>query len=202
MSPATRRGLGLAVAAIVTLGIGAASQIPWTATGPDEALLRLSWRAQSETREECRPLTEEEKAELPIHMQVPEICESQPIPYLLRISIDGSVLLADTVHGAGAREDRPVYVFREIGLVPGRHALAVEFVPVGHGLEDLEEEDLQEDDREEADDEDERDEDDDDEDEDDAGMPWLRYSEEVPIGEREVVLIAYDPARRALVRVD
>jgi hypothetical protein len=195
MSPATRRGLGLAVAALVTLGIGAASQAPWTATGPDEALLRLSWRAQSETREECRPLTEEEKAELPIHMQVPEVCESQAIPYLLQVSIDGSVLLADTVHGAGAREDRPVYVFREIGLVPGRHALAVEFVPIGHGLEDLEEAD-----RDEADDEDEDDEEDDDED--DAGMLWLRYSEEVSIGEREVVLIAYDSARRALIRVD
>jgi hypothetical protein len=196
MSSATRRGLGLGVAALVTLGIGAASQAPWTATGPDEALLRLSWRAQSETREECRPLTEEEKAELPIHMQVPEVCESQAIPYLLQVSIDGSVLLADTVHGAGAREDRPVYVFREIGLVPGRHALAVEFVPIGHGLEDLEEAD-----RDEADDEDEDDEEDDD-DEDDAGMLWLRYSEEVSIGEREVVLIAYDSARRALIRVD
>jgi len=181
MSPAIRRGLGFGVAALVTLGIGAASQAPWTATGRDEALLRLSWRAQSETREECRPLTAAEKAELPVHMQVPEVCESQAIPYLLRVSIDGSMLLADTVHGAGAREDRPVYVFREIGLEPGRHALAVEFVPVGHGLEDLEE---------------------DDEDEDDEGMLWLRYSEAVSIGEREVVLIAYDRARRALVRVD
>jgi hypothetical protein len=181
---ATRRALGLGVAALVTLGIGAASQAPWTATGSDEALLRLSWRAQSETREECRPLTAEEKAELPIHMQVPEVCESQAIPYLLRVSIDGSVLLADTVHGAGAREDRPVYVFREIGLIPGRHALAVEFAPIGQGFEDLEE-----DDRDQANDEDE-------------GMLWLRYSEEVPIGEREVVLIAYDSARRALVRID
>jgi hypothetical protein len=195
MSPATRRGLGLAVATLVTLGIGAASQAPWTATGPDEALLRLSWRAQSETREECRPLTAEEKAELPIHMQVPEVCESQAIPYLLRVSIDGSVLLADTVHGAGAREDRPVYVFREIGLIPGRHALAVEFAPIGHGFEDLEE-----DDRDQADDEDGGDEEDDDDE--DEGMLWLRYSEEVPIGEREVVLIAYDSARRALVRID
>lgn len=198
MSPAIRRGLGLGVAALVTLGIGAASQAPWTATSRDEALLRLSWRAQSETREECRPLTEAEKAELPIHMQVPEVCESQAIPYLLRVSIDGSVLLADTVHGAGAREDRPVYVFREIGLEPGRHALAVEFVPIGHGLEDLEE-----DDRDEADAEDEGDEEnEDDQDEDDEGMLWLRYSEAVSIGEREVVLIAYDRARRALVRVD
>jgi hypothetical protein len=192
---ATRRALGLGVAALVTLGIGAASQAPWTGTGSDEALLRLSWRAQSETREECRPLTAEEKAELPIHMQVPEVCESQAIPYLLRVSIDGSVLLADTVHGAGAREDRPVYVFREIGLIPGRHALAVEFAPIGHGFEDLEE-----DDRDQADDEDGGDEEDDDDE--DEGMLWLRYSEEVPIGEREVVLIAYDSARRALVRID
>jgi hypothetical protein len=192
---ATRRALGLGVVALVTLGIGAASRAPWTATGPDEALLRLSWRAQSETREECRPLTEAEKAELPVHMQVPEVCESRAIPYLLRVTIDGSVFLSDTVRGAGAREDRPVYVFREIGLVPGRHAIDVEFLSVGHGP-GLEDDEREEDDE----DEDDRDEDDDGADYD--RMLWLRYSDAVRIDEREVVLIAYDSARRALVRVD
>jgi hypothetical protein len=195
MNPAARRALGLGIAGLATLGIGAASRAPWTATPPDQALLRLSWRARSETREECRPLTDAEKAELPIHMQVPELCESRAIPYLLRVTIDGSVLLADTVHGAGAREDRPVYVFREIGLTPDRHALRVDFVPIGQspGLEE------EEDEEEEDENGDERDGNDD---EDDDPMLWLRYSETVRIEEREVVLIAYDPTRRALVRID
>jgi hypothetical protein len=194
MNPAARRALGLGIAGLATLGIGAASRAPWTATPPDQALLRLSWRAQSETREECRPLTDAEKAELPIHMRVPELCESRAIPYLLRVTIDGSVLLADTVHGAGAREDRPVYVFREIGLAPDRHALRVDFVPIGQSP-DLEEEEEEEEDE----NGDERDGDDD---EDDDPMLWLRYSEVVRFEEREVVLIAYDPTRRALVRID
>lgn len=203
MSPAARKVFGASFAALATVGIGATSQAPWTATPEDQALLRLSWRAQSETTEECRPLTEKEKAELPIHMRVPEVCESRAVPYLLRVTIDGTALLADTVHGAGAREDRPIYVFREIGLPPGRHTIDVEFLPIG--IRDRRGKDTHRaDDRDDEKDEDEKNEDDEDEDgEDDEGRALpLRYSETIPIGEREVVLVAYDSARRALVRVD
>jgi len=198
MSHAIRRALGVVVAAVATVGTGAASRAPWTATPAGEALLRLSWRAQSETTEECRPLTDQEKAELPVHMQVPEICESRAVPYLLRVTIDGSVLLADTVHGAGAREDRPVYVFREIELVPGLHSLDVEFSPIGHGTA-RDDDNAQETDHEE--DEEIEDDEDDAAGEDEERMISLRYSETIRIGDREVVLVAHDRARGALVRV-
>jgi hypothetical protein len=175
MRPRARTALGAILAAIATLGIGAASRAPWTASPADRALLRLSWRAQSEATEECRPLSEKEKAELPVHMRVPEVCETRAIPYLLQVRIDGSAILAETVHGTGAREDRPIYVFREISLAPGRHELDVEFAPI------TDEED--------------------DEEEDEAKAIPLKYSETIVLGDREVALVTYDPERRALVRV-
>jgi len=179
MRPRARTAIGAILTALATLGIGAASRTPWTASHADQALLRLSWRAQSAATEECRPLTEKEKAELPVHMRVPEVCETREVPYLLQVRIDGSVVLADTVHGAGAREDRPIYVFRETELAPGPHALDVEFAPIADARDHVE----------------------DDEEKDEAKAIPLEYSETIVLGDREVALVTYDPERRALVRV-
>jgi hypothetical protein len=185
------------VAACATLAVGAGSRVPWTASPADRALLRLSWRAQSETTEECRPLTEEEMAELPVHMRAPQVCESRPVPYFLRVSIDGRPALDDTLHGAGAREDRPVYVYREIALRPGRHALHVEFTPLAGDERARDQAEARERDEEEVEEEDEDDEDD------ERGSRSVRliYSTTLLLGERDVVLIAYDPDRHALVRL-
>lgn len=178
MRPGARTAAAILVA-LATLLLGAASRAPWSASADDGALLRLSWRAQSEATEECRPLTEQEKADLPVHMQVPEVCETRSVPYLLQVRIDGSEVLADTVYGAGAREDRPISVFREIPLAAGRHAVAIAFAPipvVGSRRADDEEEDLPE-------------------------IESLKYSATIDLKGREVALITVDPERAALVRV-
>ena len=178
MSPGTRT-VGAIVAALATLVLGAASRAPWTASPADRALLRLSWRVQSEAAEQCRPLSEEEKADLPVHMQVPEVCETRAIPYLLRVTIDGSEAVSDTVHGAGAREDRPITIFREIPLRAGSHAVHVSFAPLAADRDDDEEAG----------------------EEDEAGGIALEYAATIDLEEREVALVTIDPGGRALVRV-
>ena len=117
----------VATAALAALAIGAASRAPWAASPEDRALLRLSWRAPSEVAEQCRPLSAQEKADLPVHMQVPEVCETRAVPYLLEVRIDGATFAADTIHGAGAREDRPITVFREIPVAVGERAIDIAF---------------------------------------------------------------------------
>ncbi|HET9333975.1 MAG TPA: hypothetical protein VFQ21_10390 [Gemmatimonadota bacterium] len=204
MSPRARTA-GAIVAALVMLGIGAASRAPWTASPADLALLRLSWRVQSETAEECRPLTEEEKADLPVHMQVPELCEARAIPYLLQVTIDGSEAVSDTVHGAGARADRPITIFREIPLTADRHDIRITFAPISGGRADgsvdaEETDDVVEepdDDLEETDEDGEPDEDD--EAEEPAGVR-LEYSATIDLEEHEVALVTVDPGGRTLVR--
>ena len=191
------RMAGAIVAALAMLVLGAASRAPWTVSPADLALLRLSWRVQSESAEECRPLSEEEKADLPVHMRVPEVCEARAIPYLLQATIDGSGAVSDTVHGAGAREDRPITIFREIPLTAGRHDVRITFAPISGGRvgdsDDVEEPD----DLEEPDDDGEPD--GDGEAEEPAGVA-LEYSATIDLEEREVALVTVDPGGRTLVR--
>ena len=186
------RALGIGLAALAALALGAASRVPWTASPEDHALLRLSWRTPSLVAEQCRSLTEAEKAELPIHMQVPEVCETHAIPYVLEVGIDGAALPADTIHGAGAREDRPVIVFREIPVAVGTRAVEIAFRPIV-GPSEVDE------DRQHDESDDEEDRDDEDRDEDDAIA--LAYSETLRLGSREVALVTLDPGRRTLIRL-
>ena len=204
MTRAGRTVLGASLATLAILVIGAATRAPWTATPADRALLRLSWRAESETMEECRSLTEEELAELPVHMRTPEVCERRAVPYLLKVDIDGRTFLDDTLHGSGAREDRPVHVFREFALRPGTHAVDVEFFAIGAENVGMDEDDGDDRFDHEGDDEesdDEEGEDDDYVDEDELPGVRLTFSDTILFSQREVALVSYDPDRQALVRV-
>jgi len=49
--------------------------------------------------------------------------------YLLRVFLDGRSLLEKRVEPAGLRHDRPLSVFEEMAVAPGRHRVEVEFSP-------------------------------------------------------------------------
>jgi len=127
-----RAVVGLAVAVGVALGTIALSRIPYDpyAAVGDGALLRLSWRARAPVVASCRPLTEEERATIPAHMQRPEVCERQTVPYVLEAWLDGRPLLGATLRAEG---DSPLYVFREASIPPGPHRLRVAFRPQAAG---------------------------------------------------------------------
>jgi hypothetical protein len=122
-------GVALLVAAVVALGFG--TRWVYTATPADEAALRLAWRANVPLVEECRELSAEEQAELPVHMRRERVCEGRVASYRLEAAVDGRVLHQATISGAGARGDRPLYVFETLPVEPGRHRLRVSFVRVG-----------------------------------------------------------------------
>jgi hypothetical protein len=200
----------VAAATLAAVAIGAASRAPWAASPADRGLLRLSWRAPSEVAEQCRPLSAEEKADLPVHMQVPEVCERRAVPYVLDVRIDGATIAADTIHGAGAREDRPITVFREIPVAVGERAIDIAFRQVVQAQEPHENGDSNGDLADHGDEEDDGDDEADgdgheeevgDLDDEDDDPVSLTYSESLTLGAREVALITFDPARRALIRV-
>ncbi len=124
---ALRGVVAMLVAAALTAGLVVCSGLPYVADAGDAALIRLSWRAAGERIEECRTPSQEELAELPPHMRRPEICEGRTTPFQLAVSIDGVVVLEERIRPAGARQDRPVYVFREFPVSPGEHLLQVRF---------------------------------------------------------------------------
>jgi hypothetical protein len=200
-----RRLAGVAVAALALAVVAGGSRWPWKAAPDDLALIRLDWRARGERVEECRPPTEEEMAGRPSHMQPREICEGKVSPYALRVLVDGEVAVDDTIHGAGAHEDRPLYVARELAVRPGSHDVRIDFEKIDtEEEEDHEEEDLnEEDDDERDDDEDERD-----EDQEQRDRPELHDAEATPsvslagsfhLEPRQVLVVTYDADRRSLI---
>jgi len=127
MTTLVRRSLGVVLAIAVTAGLAALSGVARDPTD-QEAVLRLSWRARSERVQRCRALTAEEQASQPAHMRRTEECEGRVLPYRLEVELDGRRLVSETVHGGGARQDRPVYVFHELPVAPRRARLEVRFV--------------------------------------------------------------------------
>jgi hypothetical protein len=210
MSAVARRLVGLAVAGVALGIVAGGSRWPWTAARDDVALIRLDWRARAERVEECRPPTEDEIAERPPHMRPLEICEGKVSPYALRVVVDGGVVVDDTVHGAGAREDRPLYVAREITVRPGPHDLRIDFEKI-EPEEDVRDEDTEDDEDghdEDGHDEDEPDEDEPDEEEEVHDRPELHGTELMTsvsltgafrLEPRQVLVVTYDPDRRRLV---
>lgn len=131
MTPLARRTTAIALALGSTLAIGALSRAPYTADRAAHGVVRLAWRARGERVEECRRLTPEELERLPAHMRQEESCEGRVLPYRLQLSIDGARVVDELVQAAGARHDRPLYVYRELPLQPGAHAIAVVFAREG-----------------------------------------------------------------------
>ncbi|MBT3498535.1 MAG: hypothetical protein HOD00_02165 [Gemmatimonadales bacterium] len=133
------RVVGAVVAVLMTVGISWMSRAPFEFGADGEALIRLSWRVDGVTVEACRTLSEEELADLPIHMRNPDACIGQMAPFVFRATLSGVALVNDTLSPGGARGDRPIYVLRDLSVAPGRHDLTVHFdaiVPEGADVGD------------------------------------------------------------------
>lgn len=114
------------VSGLVLALVGAGTRVPFRTDG-EEARLRLSWRVRGIRIEDCRRLSAEELERLPVHMRREEVCEGRIAPYRLRVSVDGIEVENARVVPSGAREDRPLYVFREYPLTPGTREVEVSF---------------------------------------------------------------------------
>jgi hypothetical protein len=123
--------LAILVAVGATAALGALSRVPYQSDRSASAVLRLAWRARGVRIEECRQLTEEEMANLPQHMRRSEVCEGRLIPYRLTVDVDGTTMVDAEIRPAGAREDRPLYVFQDLRLAPGPHDVSVVFIREG-----------------------------------------------------------------------
>lgn len=115
--------------------LATASRVPISSLEADQALVRLSWRFRSEEGAECRRPTQEELDQLPVHMRNPDACIGELAPYELQVDVDGARRVTRVVRPAGVRGDRPIFVYEELSLPPGRHTLAVRFGILGENSE-------------------------------------------------------------------
>ncbi|MEK6609305.1 MAG: hypothetical protein AABZ35_00095 [Gemmatimonadota bacterium] len=125
------RPSGVLLALVATAAVGALSRVPYTSQSGSDAFVRLAWRARGERVETCRRLSPEELARIPAHMRREEVCEGRIVPYGLTVTVDGVRAVQESVASKGVREDRPLYVFREMPVAPGRHRLSVVFARLG-----------------------------------------------------------------------
>ena len=117
------------------------SEAPYTAEPATHGVIRLAWRARGERVRRCRRLTPDELAKLPAHMRQEEVCERAVLPYRLRVTVDGAPAIDELVRPGGAREDRPLFVFRELSVAPGAHHITVVFERASGGDAEDEHED-------------------------------------------------------------
>jgi len=128
MNVRTVLGVFVTMAAVVALAAG--SRVPWQWTDDERAVVRLSWRAPALRIEECRPLTEEEKAARPVHMRRDSTCVGRGVDFRLEVDLDGRPVVRDTIAGSAEIGDRPVAIRREIPVEPGGRSLTVRFDPL------------------------------------------------------------------------
>ncbi len=117
-------GLLLATFALSRIDLG---------SGPQDGYLRLSWRLSGQSIKTCRAKTSEEEAQLPRHMQPPEICDYQPLSYRLVVDVGGLERVNKVVQPGGLRHDRPIYVDENLALPPGAHQVRIQFTPLADG---------------------------------------------------------------------
>ncbi|MEX0891236.1 MAG: hypothetical protein WEB88_03625 [Gemmatimonadota bacterium] len=129
-----RHLLAVVVSALALLALGWLSRAPYTPSGADQGLLRLSWRHVGQPAEVCRQRTQQELDALPVHMRTPQDCQRRRTEYTLVLRVNGGAPDSALVLPEGARGDRPVYVLRERALPPGEHQVEIHFAPaVGEG---------------------------------------------------------------------
>lgn len=131
----TWRAPGAVIAVLAAVVLRSTSALP-SATRTAEgqpAQLRLSLSARPERVERCRELSDDELAKLPAHMRLRTQCEGHSSRYVLVVRIDDRELTVDTLRGGGLRHDRPLHVFREHDVAPGRQRLLVSVTRLDEG---------------------------------------------------------------------
>lgn len=92
-----------------------------------QSMLRLGWICNGQ--EIKIPLVQDPN--LPAHMRLPEdkAFKISLRNYSLRVNLDGKTILEKRVIPGGVHHDRPLSVFEEIVVSPGRHQVEVDFSP-------------------------------------------------------------------------
>ena len=119
------RAAGIVVGAAALAGMAWVSRAPMRLASGDRAIVRISLGARPERIERCVRQSDEELEKLAPQMRQRVICEGTAARYQLELRRGDEVLLSQLVRGGGLRNDRPLYVFREIPVPTGPSSLTL-----------------------------------------------------------------------------
>jgi hypothetical protein len=183
-----RRIVGVIVGTGAGLALAALSALPVKVNGDaQEAMVRVAFSARPQRIETCRRVSDEELAEVPVHMRQSTVCEGTTASYLLEVLHQNTLVTSAPVHGGGLRRDRQLYVLRELHVPSGPTTIEVRLTridsaaapsdsPTNRGRETEERERRRS----------------------DEVPPSLSLRESVTLEAREVLLVTYDQAQRQL----
>jgi hypothetical protein len=95
----------------------------FSALGPGEALLRLSFIHAAERKEPCRERTPEELAQLAPNMRAALDCPRERAMLLVELEVDGEIALRREVPPTGVQRDGNATVYHRLPLPAGRHRI-------------------------------------------------------------------------------
>ena len=95
----------------------------FSAVGPGEALVRVSFIHATQRKEACRERSPEELAKLAPNMRAALDCPRERSPLLVELELDGRVVLHREVQPSGLRRDGNVAVYQRMALPAGRHRI-------------------------------------------------------------------------------
>jgi hypothetical protein len=118
----------------VASGLAAFSALPWVASPPDVALLKVAVKHVASPVEAGVTLSREELEKLPRHMR-PTGGQGQTSrgrrDTTVRVTLDGRPVLDRTYRPSGLRGDGPTFVYEEVELLPGRYRLEASLAESG-----------------------------------------------------------------------
>jgi len=92
---------------------------------PDLALIRLSMRISGDIVGECRTVAAPELSRLPPNMRAAEVCPRERADVRVRLALDGTTVVDETLVPRGLARDGAAYIHRRIPVAAGEHRLAV-----------------------------------------------------------------------------
>lgn len=113
------------LAVAVAGGLGAANEWPHRVAGPASSELVVTFKHPGSISENCRTLSNEEKARMPVHMRRNEICERRRSDVRLRVAVDGDTVVERAYAPAGVWSDGNSVAVERIALAPGEHRVSV-----------------------------------------------------------------------------
>ncbi|MEK7327775.1 MAG: hydrogenase iron-sulfur subunit [Chloroflexota bacterium] len=128
---------GLLLAAALALQV-AFTDIQYQPYRPDESLLQLGMRNNSQWRQNTQQLTGPELAALPPEEQARYLGQQQAegrFPTRLRLEVDGQVLLDQTYLALGLHNEGSSFAYGKFILAPGEHAIRLSMDDSGGELQ-------------------------------------------------------------------
>jgi ferredoxin len=124
---ATASGLAAALlAVIVAAGMGLISDLVYATPRSEGSELVVTFKHPGQIGENCRELSEAEKAARPVHMRQDRVCDRARASVRLRVALDGEPLIESTHAPLGIWSDGNSVAVERVSIEPGEHRVRVE----------------------------------------------------------------------------